>query len=154
MDSILNVLSRATRTRKFLLLKMPSVGKCNFNSDWVLDGAYENWFHAVKGDKHPVYCKLCCQEFKLVRMGKAALTSQMEGARHQRCTRDSSKSVPNVKSFASVKEHLSWLPQLLEKNSVMECTGEGRTAQSLSDFCTLSKKFANAEILWPLKCVS
>lgn len=54
MDSILNVLSRATRIRKFVLLKMPSVGKCNFNSDWVLDGAYKDWFHAVKGDKHTI----------------------------------------------------------------------------------------------------
>lgn len=39
-------------------------------------------------------------------------------------------------------------------DSVMEGTGEGGAVQSLSDLCMLSKKVAEAEILWALKCVS
>ena len=27
----------------FALLKMPGRGKCVFNSDWVLEGAYKDW---------------------------------------------------------------------------------------------------------------
>ena len=88
----------------FVLLKMPGGGKCIFNSDWVLDGAYKDWLQVVKDDKHAAYCKLCCREFKLASMGKAALTSHMEGARHQRRVRDSAKSVPIARSFASVEE--------------------------------------------------
>ena len=88
----------------FVLLKMPGGGKCVFNSDWVLDGAYKDWLQVVKDDKHAAYCKLCCREFKLASMGKAALTSHMEGARHQRRVRDSAKSVPIARSFASVEE--------------------------------------------------
>ena len=33
----------------FVLLKMPGGGKCVFNSDWVLDGAYKDWLQVVKG---------------------------------------------------------------------------------------------------------
>ena len=69
MDAILNVLFVSS----FVLLKMPGGGKCVFNSDWVLDGAYKDWLQVVKGDKHAAYCKLCCREFKLASMGKAAL---------------------------------------------------------------------------------
>ena len=79
MDAILNVLFVSS----FVLLKMPGGGKCVFNSDWVLDGAYKDWLQVVKGDKHAAYCKLCCREFKLASMGKAALKSDMEGTRHQ-----------------------------------------------------------------------
>lgn len=44
--------------------------------------------------KRAAYCKLCCREFKLASMGKAALKSHMEGTGHQRCVSDSAKSVP------------------------------------------------------------
>ena len=59
MDAILKVFSQVT-TIRFLLLKMPGGGKCVFNSDWVLDGAYKDWLQVVKGNKHAAYCKLCC----------------------------------------------------------------------------------------------
>ena len=39
-------------------------------------------------------------------------------------------------------------------DNVTEGTGEGRAFQSLPDLCTLSKKVADAEILWALKCVN
>lgn len=58
-----------------VLLKMPGGGKCVFNSDWVLNGAYKDWLQVVKGDKHAAYCKLCIV-----------------------------KSVPIARSFASVEE--------------------------------------------------
>lgn len=87
-------------------------------------------------------------------MGKAALTSHMEGARHQRRVRDSAKSVSIASSFASVEETSQVAPTTFTKDSVMEGTGEGRAVQSLPDLCTLSKKVADAEILWALKCVS
>ncbi|KAK2556252.1 hypothetical protein P5673_021873 [Acropora cervicornis] len=78
----------------------------------------------------------------------------MEGARHQTRIKDSAKSVPIAKSFASVKETSLVAPTTLTNDSVMERTGEGWAVQSLSDLCTLSKKVAHAEILWALKCVS
>ena len=31
----------------FVLLKMPHRGKCIFNSDWVLDGAYKDWSYKL-----------------------------------------------------------------------------------------------------------
>ena len=138
----------------FVLLKMPGGGKCVFNSDWVLDSAYKDWLQVVKGDKHAASCKLCCREFKLASMGKAALTSHMEGARHQRRVRDSAKSVSIARSFASVEETSQVAPTTFTNDSVMEGTGEGRAVQSLSDLCMLSKNVADAEILWALKCVS
>ena len=87
-------------------------------------------------------------------MGKAALTSHMEGARHQRRVRDSAKSVSITRSFASVEETSQVAPMTFTNDSVMEGTGEGRAIQSLSDLWTLSKKVADAEISWALKCVS
>ena len=87
-------------------------------------------------------------------MGKAALMSHMEGARHQRRVRDSAKSVSIARSFASVEETSQVAPTTFTNDSVMEGTGEGRAVQSLSDLCMLSKKVADAEILWALKCVS
>jgi len=87
-------------------------------------------------------------------MGKAALKSHMEGARHQRRIRVSAKSVPIARSFASVEETFQVAPTTVTNDSVTEGTGEGRAGQSLSDLCTLSKKVADAEILWALKCVS
>lgn len=83
---------------------MPGGGKCVFNADWLLDNAYKEWLQGVKGDKHAVYCKLCCREFKLASMGKAALKSHMEGTGHQRRVSYSAKSVPIARSFASVHE--------------------------------------------------
>ena len=85
-------------------------------------------------------------------MGKAALTSHMEGARHQRRVRDSAKSVSLARSFASVEETSQVAPTTFTNDSVMEGTGEGRAVQS--DLCMLSEKVADAEILWALKCVS
>lgn len=99
----------------FVLLKMPDGGKCVFNSDWVLDGAYKDWLQVVKGDKHAVYCKLCCREFKLASMGKAALKSHMEGTRHQRRVRDSAKSVPIARSFTSIEETSQVAPTTFTK---------------------------------------
>ena len=57
-----------------------------------MDGAYNDWFQVIKGDKHAAYCKLCCREFKLANMRNAVQTSHMEGARHQRRVRDSAQS--------------------------------------------------------------
>ena len=87
-------------------------------------------------------------------MGKAALKSHMEGARHQRHVRDSPESVPFARNFASVEETSQVAPTTFTNDSVMEGTGEGGAIQSLSDLCMLSKKVADAENLWALKCVS
>ena len=53
-------------------------------------------------------------------MGKAALKSHMEGARHQRRVRDSAKSVPIARSFASVEETSQVAPKTFTNDSVME----------------------------------
>ena len=116
----------------FVLLKVPGGGKGVFNSDCFLDGAYKDWLKVVKGDKHAAYCKLCCREFKFASMGKAALKSHMEGVRHQRRVRDSAKSVPIARSFASVEETSQVVPTIFTNDSVMEGTGEGGAVQSLS----------------------
>ena len=50
----------------------------------------------------------------------------MEGARHQTRIRDSAKSVPIAKSFASVEETSQVASTTLTNDSVMERTGGGR----------------------------
>ena len=106
--------------------------------------------------KHAAYCKLCCREFKLASMGKATLKSHMEGTGHQRRVSDSANSVPIARSFAFVQETPQVAPLTSTNHSVTEGSGEGRAVQSLSDLCTLSKKVADADILYALnlKCVS
>ena len=110
-------------------------GKCVFNSDWLVDNAYKDWLKGVKVDKHAAYCKLCCREFKLTSMGKAALKSHMEVAGHQRRVSDCAKSVPIARSFASVEGKSQVAPSSSTNDSVTETTGEGRAVQS--DLCTL-----------------
>lgn len=87
-------------------------------------------------------------------MGKAAFTSHMEGARHQRRVRYSAKSVPIARSFASVQETSQVAPTTFTNDSVMEGPGEGEAIHALSDLCSCPKKGANAETLWALKYVS
>ena len=77
----------------------------------------------------------------------------MEGAGHQRRVSDCPKSVPIARSFESVEETSQVAPSTSTNDSVTEITGEGRAIQSLTDLCTLSKKIADTEILWPLNCV-
>lgn len=61
---------------------------------------------------------------------------------------------PIARSFASVQETPQVAPLTSTNHSVTEGSGEGRVGQSLSDLCALSKKVADVEILWALKCVS
>lgn len=114
---------------------MPGGGKCVFNSDWLVDDAYKDRLKGVKVDKHAAYRKLCCQEFKLASMGKAAFKSHMEVSGHQRRVSDCAKSVPIARSFASVEETSQVAPSSSTNDSVTETTGEGRAVQS--DLCTL-----------------
>ena len=77
----------------------------------------------------------------------------MEGAEHQRRVSDCPKSVPIARSFESLEETSQVAPSTSTNDSVMETTGEGRAVQSLTNLCTLSKKIADTEIVWALKCV-
>lgn len=86
----------------------------------------------------------------LASMGKAALKSHMDGTRHQAHFSASVKSVPIARSFFSREE----ISQVAPLTSTNDNVTEVRAVQSLPDLCTLSKKVADAEILWALKCVN
>lgn len=72
---------------------------------------------------------------------------------HQRHVRNSAKSIHIAISFSFVQEKSLWLFQL-PQTSVIKGTSDGRAIESLPDLCMLSKKVADAGILWALTYVS
>ena len=60
-----------------------------FNMDWLTDDLYKGWLKKVNGDKHAAYCKVCCKQFSIASMGKAALKSHMDGVNHKKNAFDS-----------------------------------------------------------------
>ena len=152
---------------------MPGGGQCVFNSDWLLDDAkkigykvlkainvlgivncaaerLKNIFSHRKKSIVPAMQHGCRAKPLLASMGKAALKSHMDGTRHQAHFSASVKSVPIARSFFSREE----ISQVAPLTSTNDNVTEVRAVQSLPDLCTLSKKVADAEILWALKCVN
>lgn len=53
-------------------------GKCVFNTLWLVNDNYKTWL-ASSTEKYKAYCKLCCKEFDVGKMGESAVKSHMKG---------------------------------------------------------------------------
>ena len=138
--------------------KMPGGGKCVFNSDLITDARFKGWLRSVSSDKRLAYCKWCSKQFSVASMGVAALISHMASSKHKTRGKDASATStiplsfvstctqPDVPSTSSHDSSASSVDVEANRNR------QAQTLTSLSPLCTsLSKKVADAEILWVIR---
>ena len=79
------------------------MGKCVFSNLWLQKSPYKEWLREVKGDKHKAQCIVCMKDVDISSMGESALTSHLNGKKHQTLTsqRRSSASIPDFFGVSS-----------------------------------------------------
>ena len=55
----------------------------NFNSSWLSDPKFSGWLGKHPSSLHKARCILCCKDIDLGNMGKGALRSHADGAKHK-----------------------------------------------------------------------
>ena len=116
---------------------------------------------------YSAYCKLCSRQFNITSMGKYALKSHMNGKTHQIHTKEQGNPIHNFFNTTlptlSDSSDSSSLPIPCSSTVPTSDTGNDACAtpassssanhqnqSSLHHLSTLSKKVADAEILWAL----
>ena len=57
-------------------------GNCSFNDVWLQKPAFKEWLRRVEGQQCKARCYACSKEIDIGNMGEAALTSHMDGKKH------------------------------------------------------------------------
>lgn len=58
------------------------MGKCRFNTQWLLDARYRDWVRVVPGSNDEARCCVCRKTFNLTTLGHLALESHMKSIKH------------------------------------------------------------------------
>lgn len=144
----------------FLLLRLQAHSESKFQDAWLADDKFKDWIQRDSSDVK-AYCKWCCKSISIYSMGRQALVSHGNGAKH---VSKGKTSMPRVTSFFRPVDKAP-TPSTSRDASMDSSTADVEVSQSEStvSFSRNSQSHAGldafvqtsdvlrAEILWCLK---
>ncbi|KAG0419894.1 hypothetical protein HPB47_003807, partial [Ixodes persulcatus] len=122
--------------------------KYSFNLDWTNPDMSTNasWIRPVLNDSDSARCTICCKKFTLSNMGKMAITTHVEGKKHQAATKSlqSVSQTPIVSLFKTAAN--VDLPSAT-------ATGVFRSVKTSVGGFLLKNEVIKAEIMWCLNTI-
>lgn len=144
-----------------------------FQDDWLSDPSFNSWLEEVPGNNKIAKCKLCNRTWELSNMGRRAVTSHMEGSKHQKkvVARSLNKKSASFSYFTKSEDHSTSVNCAADIEKKLNTIDNDLTATSSSSVSTstpttcLEKKSSGlksflindsvtkAEILWTVETV-
>lgn len=102
-----------------------------FQDDWLSDPCFNSWLLEVPRNNKYAKCKLCNKTFELSNMGRRAVSSHMDGRKHQKKVVAKSQNEKSASCFAK-SDHLSSVNCTADIEKKLNTTDNDLTVTSCS----------------------